>query len=101
MSYWLDKAAKLEADGKPDDALDVIYDTLDDLIIAGEYDFVDNIISRIDVTKYSLHLLLGVASVTYYAAERLPLRTAFVDKVKKIFKDDELSDAVLQSNILK
>ncbi len=96
---WFLKAVELDDNSEHDAALDIIYDTLDDLIIAGEYDNVDCFLDQLKVENFCPNLLYGISTITFYAAEHLPSRALFVNRVNVIFKDKGLTD-LIQSNIL-
>lgn len=75
----ISKAISLEEDRFPDAALDVIYDTFDDLLISGEFKMVNLMLKNLNLDSLSPLLITGIATVTHYAAEHLPARQRLIN----------------------
>jgi hypothetical protein len=80
---FLDRALRLDSQGRTDDALDEIYRDADRLMHAGEFGRLNELLARVNVSQLSADLTLGILTATLPAKRRLPERT-------RIFRDFEL-----------
>ena len=65
--------------------LDAIFDTIDDLCLAGKFDEVDNVLKNVDIQNEPTTLLIGYLTITLMAhkGNKLNCRTLFYDKVEE------------------
>jgi hypothetical protein len=78
----LDGVIRLAQKGRLDTALDLIYDKIDDLFLAGQFEEVDSLLGKIDIRGSSVDILLGFLTATLPAKSRLPSRAPFFHKVE-------------------
>lgn len=92
MSLQLD-----HADGSNlDAALDIIFDEVDEMLLAGEYDRLNRLLAEMSTGAIPVELLLGVLTATLPARHRLPNRASFLARVAQTLRDrGELEDGLL------
>lgn len=78
----IDRADRLDRQGHTDLALDLIYDSTDQLMRAGAFSELDTLLATTSPDTHSLDLLLGVLTATLPAKSRLPTRSIFLAKVE-------------------
>ncbi|MEQ1571872.1 MAG: hypothetical protein ABMA64_39965 [Myxococcota bacterium] len=78
---WLGDVYSLVARSDPDSAIDVLFEQVDDLLSAGEFNRCDALLKTIDPKRLDSNLLVAALSITKRAADRLPERQAFVRRV--------------------
>ena len=81
LGSFLDQARRLDGLGQTDTALDIIFDQVDEMLLAGEFDRVNQLLVDTSVDEYSVELLLGVLTATLPAKGQLPDRCAFFQRV--------------------
>lgn len=74
---------RLDAADELDDALDVLYRTVDEMMRRGHFADVDDMLARVDVTALSPTMMIGWLSITLVAGCLLANRSAFVARVRK------------------
>lgn len=79
---WLNDMYALDADGNCDDAIDILFEALDELLLAERYENCDAILQALDVDRMSATLLVGCISFTQLAARHLPSYPAFFAAVE-------------------
>jgi hypothetical protein len=79
---WLTDVYALNEAGETDDAVDMIFDRVDDLLLDGEAPQVDDLLNAIDVKRLDITLMLAALSITKPAADRLQNRLGFVGRVE-------------------
>ena len=84
---FINQAIMLERMGSRSETLDVIFDTLDDLALSGNYQELDDILSKLDVCDLSELICSGILSVTRPVAEHLPSRIRFQDESAILWPD--------------
>lgn len=80
-------AQQLDRDSETDQALDVVFDTMDDAFLDGNFSFVDDALERFNIGKCSVALLVGILTVTGPARSKLTKRKKFRDLVETSFRD--------------
>ena len=80
-------AQQLDRDSETDQALDVIFDAMDDAFLDGNFSFVDDALERFNIGKCSVALLVGILTVTGPARSKLTKRKKFRDLVETSFRD--------------
>ena len=83
MVEWLSDLYMLVAENKIDPAINLLFDKIDDLLCAGEFATVDQIIQVIDLTRLDSNLLVGLLSITYAASDKLKKRDWLVSEIEK------------------
>jgi hypothetical protein len=79
-------ANRLDKQGRTDSALDVIYDTIDDLLRRGDFGRLDHVLTEVSAADYSVDLLLGLLTATLPGKGRLPSRPKFFREVERTLK---------------
>ena len=87
MFDWLETIYSLVADRKVDDAIDVVLDNIDDMLLAGEFGQCDRALSAVDLDRLDTNLMVCFMSVTLAAKRHLQNRAAFVDAVERKLED--------------
>lgn len=80
---WLLKASELDKAGNCDEALDVIYDNVDNLLTEGNFSEINKILGMVDITGLSDDVILGILTSTLPARDRLENREYFFQIAKK------------------
>lgn len=89
-------AQELEARDYEEASLDLIYDSVDELLQKGEFAEVDRVLREISVDELSVDLLLALLTATLPAADRLECRsTLFIQIEKSLRERNELDDTLL------
>ena len=76
-------AQRLEKYGHADQALDLIYDSIDALLRDGQFEKCDDVLREVD-EKTSIDLLLGLLTATLPAHSQLPSRSRLVRAVRDV-----------------
>jgi len=72
-------------------AMDVLFDYIDDLCIAGKFDIVDNFVaeSEAGIESLSTQILVGVLGITHPARTKLTNRKRLIDACRTKFLKTE------------
>ncbi len=89
---FLDNANRLDQRGQTDAALDIIFDQIDEMLLAGKFNRVDQLLAETTPSDFSVELLLGILTVTLPAKNRLPNRIGFVGQVRQTLGDRGVVD---------
>lgn len=93
---FMTRATKLEKLGRSDAALDLVYDSVDDLMHRGKFDSCASVLSGVNVANCSVDLLVGLLTATLPARSRIPFRTEFFEAVEReLRRRGELDPGVL------
>ncbi len=65
-----------------DAAMDLLYDAVDGMLLAGEFEGVDDLLALADVSDYPPAVLVGFLTVTYAAKDLLPARAGYGERVR-------------------
>jgi hypothetical protein len=84
---FLSRAHHLDTLGKTDAALDVVYESVDQLMRTGRFDELDEIVKHLQVVDFSRDLLLGILTATLPAKSRLPSRTELFRHAEKALRE--------------
>jgi hypothetical protein len=79
---FVQRAQRLDKGGHSDAALDLIYDSVDELMQKEDFPKLDSILAKVRASDHSVDVLLGILTATLPARNRLRLRA-------KLFKDIE------------
>lgn len=66
----------------PSDALDTLYDEVDDALLKGQFAIVDEVLDAIDPQEIPTLHLLGFLTITNLARNRLKARSSLVTRVR-------------------
>lgn len=78
---FLEQVCELESQRR-DEALDLIFSTIDDMHIDGKFAEVDKILQIIDVERFSITILLGFLTITSSARKHLKERAGLCRRVR-------------------
>jgi len=83
---------------EPTDAqIDVLFNTIDDLLLNGDFDQVNQILRDVDIKQTSIVEIVCYLSLTLAAYSQLSYRSEFYDAVKQeIIARDRNTDTLLQ-----
>lgn len=84
---FVNRAQRLESHGQIDAALDMIYDSVDELMRNGEFARLDSILESILITELSVDILLGVLTATLPARNRVPSRSKLFGEIDLLLKE--------------
>ena len=77
-----------------DAVLDSLYDDIDDALLAGRFDEVDEKIRGLDVAALPVEVLLGWLTITHPAAEKLPARAGLeIATIRRLTKESGVDGA--------
>ena len=79
---WLTDAVSLENAGREDEALDLVYRNVDELLRNGQFNDVETLIREVNVDDLPTDVMLGILSITLSARGHLPSRTRFVNQAR-------------------
>lgn len=80
------RAQRLDNHERTDAALDLIYDSIDDLMRNEQVQRLDSILASIPITDLSTEILLGILTATLPAKSRLPMRAGFFNAVEQTIR---------------
>jgi len=93
---FVDRARRLDAMGRTDAALDLLYDAIDQLMRQSKFDELDTILPGVPIAECSLDLLLAFLTATLPARIRLSSRPKFFADVKSELQSrGELEEGLL------
>lgn len=93
-NIWLQKLYDFVENSKDDDAIDLLFDNIDDLLIDHRIDLCEEILNIINLEKLNSNLLIGLLSITNSAKTYLPTRTKIISDIEKIFKKTESPERI-------
>ncbi len=82
-STWLEEVYSLVRRDQIDDALDLAFEKLESLYNEQKFDLADAVTKAIDLKRLDTNLLVGFLSITKRAADKLPSRRQFVQRVER------------------
>lgn len=95
-SSFLENARRLDRRNQTDAALDLIFDQVDEMLLADHFEHVDQLLNEITPSDYSVELLLGLLTATLPAKNQLPHRYEFFQRVSDTLQDHgELKEGLL------
>lgn len=71
-----------------DGALDLMYECVDDLLLAGEFESVNRFLESLVRETRSVTILLGALTITAAASEHLPARQGVYDHTRQLLVDE-------------
>lgn len=93
---FMDETRQLDETGRTDDALDLLFDAIDEMMWNDRFGELDSLIAGLDASEYSIDVLLGVLTATLPAKERLPARPKLYEDIETVLdRRDQLEDGLL------
>ena len=83
---WLVEAIQLEATGRSEESLDIIFEKLDDWLLGGSFDACSSFLADAPVNELSTAQLLTILTATLPACTKLPARATFFDRVRQFLR---------------
>jgi len=83
---WLDEVYSLVARDHVDEAIDILFRNVDELLTAGAFDRCNDLLRTIDLKRLDTHLLVGLATITLPAASELSFRSALLARIETRLK---------------
>ncbi|MFC1759412.1 hypothetical protein ACFL2H_11705 [Planctomycetota bacterium] len=80
---FVSHAQRLANKGQIDAALDIVYDRVDEMMLAGQFDEVNQTIADLNVDELSIDIILGVLTITLPGKSKLPDRNKFFEDAKR------------------
>jgi hypothetical protein len=84
---WIETSVRLNDQGKKEESLDIIFDTIDDMLLESKFEECDAALMQAPVEELSNPQMLTFLTATAPAKDRLPSREAFVYRVKLALKE--------------
>ena len=79
---WLDELYALVERERTDDAVDLLFENVDELLSAGRFDRCDEILRTIDLNRLDTHLTVALLSITLAARGQLPYRVRLMEHAR-------------------
>jgi hypothetical protein len=105
--FWLHDIYTFVSKNKDEEAMDLLFAKIGDLLDDGEFEKVNDILPTIDLRRLNLNLLVGLLSITrcgtnkpfdflasYYNPELLPYRPKLVEEVEKVMYEIEPTERI-------
>ena len=86
LPHWLIRAEALIGEDHVNDALDLVYDQIDELCQRGKFDEVDDILRLEALLDLNTDILLSIVTVTYSYRSHLPSRSTLCARARGIFR---------------
>lgn len=83
---WVEQMYALIASNELEDAIDLLYDNVDEMLLADKMSECDAILRTIDISRLEGKLMVGVLSITLAAREHLPYRAVLVAEIEEHFR---------------
>jgi hypothetical protein len=83
VTPWLAEVYTLVAESRTDQAIDRVFDEIDELLLAGDFATVDEILLETDLARLNSALLVGFLTITLAAKKRLLAREDFVTRIEQ------------------
>lgn len=84
---FVDVSQRLDKQDRTDEALDVVFDAIDDACLEGQFDLVDRALKQFKIEECSIGLLIGILTVTAAASSKLANRRKFRDRVETTIRN--------------
>jgi hypothetical protein len=82
---WIEECIRFELQGERERSLDVLFDTIDEMLLASQFTECDRCISSMPVERLANAQLLTILTATAGAKEHLPSRRGFYRKTRELF----------------
>lgn len=74
---------------QPNPAIDFVLETVDELLLARDYNTCDRLLQRAEVDRLSIHAMLTLLMETFRAKGALPAREGFYQRVEARLRADQ------------
>jgi hypothetical protein len=81
---WFENALGLHHHGRQDEAVYLLFDQIDSMLVAGRFDEIDELLHNASVASLHEDILISLLSITLVAARRLRYRAEFFRSVKSV-----------------
>jgi len=95
LQYCYNEALQYEAEGRRDQAIDIIFSEIDKLFRHDQFDACNRFLGAVNVETLSANLVVALLTITLPASQRLPERARLFERVKNRFKDRPDCDKLL------
>lgn len=82
---WLEEIYQL-CESNTDKGIDLLFSKIDELLLKEDFELCDDILCTIDLQKLNTSMLLGLLSITFTAADKLPYRSKLITNIEAILK---------------
>lgn len=79
---WIDELYDFVAHERTDDAVDLLFKHVDELLSAERFDQCDEILRVVDLNRLDTHLIVALLSITLSASGQLPYRTPLLEHAR-------------------
>lgn len=79
---WLPDVYSLVHHGRLEDAGDLVFSKIDDLLCSGEFRRCDELLHMVDPKRLDINVMLSFLSITFAAKHKLPGRTSLVRRIE-------------------
>ncbi len=79
---WMNEVGTLMAAGKIEEALGIVFNNCDNLLIAGKFDEINTLLDQVDTDRMNIELMVGLLAATLPAKDKLSARKHYYEKVK-------------------
>lgn len=86
VESFVDRANQLEQHGYLDTALDLVYDSIDELLRRGQFALVDSVLDQVNPESCSIDVRVALLTATAPAAKELATRARFMSEVETTLK---------------
>lgn len=78
---WVQQFYDVDQDAV-DKGIDVLFNHIDDAFLAGEFEYVNNILEQLDLERLCISLVLAVLTITKAARPHLPYQVEFTRRAR-------------------
>ena len=100
FAKWITDAINLERDGKTEQSLDVIFDHIDDLLLASKFEECASALDAIPVEQMTNAQLITALTATAPAQDRISTRRNFSYRVEAALRNRGANAGALLSGLL-
>lgn len=75
---------KLCLEDRSDEAIDLLFDRVDDLLLEGRMDEVDRLLEQVKLERLNEDLLVAFLTITAAAWDKLPAREKYREKMRRL-----------------
>lgn len=80
---WLDDVYSLVDQGKSEQAVDLLYEHVDDLLLAEDFKRCDALLQTVDLKRLDSNLMVSLLTMTAPAKAALPYRASLLQRARK------------------
>ena len=97
---WVDEIYKLVKENRNDAALDILFDHIDDMFLAGKFKECDKVLPTIDLERLNTSLLVGLMMITFAAKDKLTYREQMLINIEdrlKVLAPDRVEKLMIRN----